>query len=122
MNKNIHFFDFKNQSQMPAIYQACDLFCLPSVSETWGLAVNEAMAASKAILVSDQVGCAVDLVKIGENGFIFESNNFDDLKIKLSLLLTDKKSLNKMGNKSAEMIKEWSIDIQAKIFLEQLNK
>ncbi|RZK39362.1 MAG: glycosyltransferase, partial [Pedobacter sp.] len=53
-----HFMDFQNQTQMPAVYQACDLFCLPSQGpgETWGLAVNEAMACGKAVLVSDKVG------------------------------------------------------------------
>ncbi|RZK60389.1 MAG: glycosyltransferase, partial [Pedobacter sp.] len=58
LKERIHFMDFQNQTQMPAVYQACDLFCLPSQGpgETWGLAVNEAMACGKAVLVSDKVG------------------------------------------------------------------
>src|SRR5690606_32264547 len=37
-NVHIHFMDFQNQQYMPVIYQACDLFCLPSKGpgETWG--------------------------------------------------------------------------------------
>src|SRR6185312_750223 len=52
-SKMIHFMDFQNQTMMPVIYQACDLYCLPSrgPAETWGLAVNEAMACGKAVLV-----------------------------------------------------------------------
>ncbi|MET0570901.1 MAG: glycosyltransferase family 4 protein, partial [Pedobacter agri] len=65
LKPNIHFMDFQNQSYMPVVYQACNLFCLPSQSETWGLAVNEAMGCEKAMLVSDRVGCASDLVKNG---------------------------------------------------------
>jgi glycosyltransferase involved in cell wall biosynthesis len=120
----IHFMDFQNQSRMPIIYQSCDLFCLPSKGpeETWGLAVNEAMAAGKAILVANVVGCASDLVKNERNGYIFEAGNLGDLKNKLTSLLADKCALNEMGRESAKVIKEWSIEMQAKIIIEQLNK
>jgi len=42
--------------------------------------------AKKAILMSDKVGCVVDLIKNNENGFIFKSNNLDDLKEKIKFL------------------------------------
>lgn len=116
---NVHFIGFQNQTQMPVIYQACDIFCLPSRNETWGLAINEAMAAGKAILVSDKVGCAVDLVRNGENGYIFENNNMKDLKAKLELLLA--RDLKKMGQTSAQIINEWSFEKQANVFIENLH-
>ncbi|RZJ79331.1 MAG: glycosyltransferase [Flavobacterium sp.] len=121
--RNVHFMDFQNQTQMPTVYQACDLFCLPSQGpgETWGLAVNEAMAASKAVLVSDKVGSAVDLVKNGENGYIFESNNLIDLKAKLLLLLSTDNNLNEMGRASLNTIKDWNFEKQANTILETLN-
>ena len=54
---------FQNQSRMPVVYRLGDLFVLPSAhGETWGLAVNEALACGRPVLVSDRVGCAVDLV------------------------------------------------------------
>lgn len=119
---NIHFMDFQNQTQMPVIYQACDLFCLPSKGpgETWGLAVNEAMACGKAILVSDKVGCAIDLVKNEENGAIFESGNIQDLLLKLTQLTENKKNLKLMGEKSKEIIKNWTINLQAEVILNAL--
>jgi len=106
---NIHFIDFQNQTYMPVIYQACDLFCLPSKgpAETWGLAVNEAMACSKAILVSDKCGCAIDLVRDGENGAIFKSGSLDDLLSCLKRLTLDKNRLAKYGELSASIIKPW---------------
>ncbi|MDB5136541.1 MAG: glycosyl transferase family 1 [Mucilaginibacter sp.] len=107
---NIHFMDFQNQLYMPVIYQAADLFCLPSKGpgETWGLAVNEAMACGKAILVSDKVGCAVDLVKEKYNGAIFKSGKIFDLTACLEQLTTSRPQLERMGNHSAEMIKDWN--------------
>lgn len=113
MTKRIHFMDFQNQSQMPVVYQACDLFCLPSKGpgETWGLAVNEAMAAGKAVLVSDKVGCAIDLVKDGENGFMFKSENLEDLQKHLNQL-SDKAILEKMGQQSKFLIEKWTLQKQ----------
>lgn len=54
---------FQNQSRMPVAYRLGDLFVLPSgYHETWGLAVNEALAGGRPVLVSDRVGCAADVV------------------------------------------------------------
>lgn len=54
---------FQNQSLMPVIYRLGDVFVLPSAwGETWGLAVNEALACGRPVIVSDRVGCAADLV------------------------------------------------------------
>jgi glycosyltransferase involved in cell wall biosynthesis len=53
---------FVNQREIAEWYGAADLFVLPSDREPWGLAVNEAMAAGAVPLVSDNVGCAPDLV------------------------------------------------------------
>ncbi|MCX2575908.1 glycosyltransferase family 4 protein [Pedobacter sandarakinus] len=115
----IHFMDFQNQTQMPVLYQACDLFCLPSggPAETWGLAVNEAMAAGRAALVSNRVGCAVDLVYDRENGAVFNAGDVADLLEKLSILCRSKSLLQEMGKKSKEKIAQWSFENQVKAFL-----
>lgn len=104
----IHFLDFQNQSSMPFIYQSCDLFCLPSNSETWGLAVNEAMACEKAVLTSDKVGCAADLVLEGKNGYIFQAGNTEDLVQKLRLLCQQQSLLKQFGVSSAQIIQAWN--------------
>lgn len=109
-NARVHFMEFQNQSQMPVVYQACDLFCLPSVGpgETWGLAINEAMACSKAIIASSKVGCAVDLVKDGVNGAVFEAGNISDLTSKLQELTHDVNRLKTYGEESQKIIKDWN--------------
>ena len=112
-SNRIHFLPFQNQSRMPVIYQACDLFCIPSKTpgETWGLAVNEAMAAGKAILASDEVASAADLV-CTENGLIFKSDNLIDLTHKLTRLLASKSELSRLGANSKRKIAHWSIEKQ----------
>jgi glycosyltransferase involved in cell wall biosynthesis len=73
-DKNIHFMPFQNQKDMPYIYRLGDVFVLPSKSETWGLGVNEAMVSGLAVIASNTVGCAVDLVKNGGNGFVYKNH------------------------------------------------
>lgn len=111
-NNKMHLLPFQNQSMMPAVYRLGDIFCLPSAGpgETWGLAVNEAMASGRAVLVSNKAGCAADLVKDGINGFVFCSNDAAELKMQINKLITDKTSLASMGEASGSIIKNWNFD------------
>lgn len=117
----VHFIDFQNQSQMPVLYQACNLFCLPSTGpgETWGLTINEAMACGRAILSSDKAGASADLVIAGDNGLIFEAGNRDDLLIALEKLLAGGKTgLAQMGDRSKALVKDWNFESQVKMIEE----
>src|SRR5207247_9742522 len=62
---------FHNQSELPGLYAASDVFVLPSAQESWGLVVNEAMAAGLPVIVSDEVGAAPDLVEGKGPGIVF---------------------------------------------------
>jgi glycosyltransferase involved in cell wall biosynthesis len=120
----VHFMEFKNQSEMPVVFQACDLFCLPSKGpgETWGLAINEAMASGKAILVSDKVGAAADLVEPGKNGGIFKADDSADLAAKLFELISNGKiALAVMGEYSRIMIAKWTIAEQVNVIETAVN-
>lgn len=118
VRSQVHFLSFQNQKQMPAIYQACDLFCMPTryPGETWGLAVNEAMAAGKAILTSNEVASATDLVS-ESNGQIFKSENLQDLVAKLTIMLNNKGPLEIMGQHSKKKIAGWNIERQVQQIL-----
>lgn len=106
--KNIHFIDFQNQQLMPVVYQLCHVFVLPSRSETWGLGINEAMAAGKIILTSDKCGGAVDLVKDGENGFIFKADDAGDLVSKMQILIKSPHKIQAMQQSSRQRIEKFT--------------
>ncbi len=75
---NIHFLGAVANEKLSAYYQESDVFILPSLSEPWGLVVEEALNNGTPVMVSEQVGCAEDLVN--ENtGVIFslEGDDFD---------------------------------------------
>lgn len=73
-DKRIIFVDFQNQSKMPVIYHLCNVFILPSngPGETWGLAINEALACNKYVVATDKCGGAIDLIQNNINGLLIE--------------------------------------------------
>ncbi len=103
---NVTFLGFQNQMMMPVVYQLCDAFVLPSIGpgESWGLSMNEAMAAGKAVIASDRCGGAIDLIMNGGNGYIFEAGNADDLFIKMKCLNDKKNDIGKFEEMSLSKI------------------
>ncbi|MES2388304.1 MAG: glycosyltransferase family 4 protein, partial [Bacteroidota bacterium] len=64
--------------QMPNLFASSDFFILPSLPESWGLVVNEAMAAGLPIAVSNQTGCMDDFIR-PETGFSFDASSGDEI-------------------------------------------
>jgi glycosyltransferase involved in cell wall biosynthesis len=107
LEASVGFTGFRNQSELPALYDLCDLFVLPSMLEPWGLVVNEVMNAGRAVIVSDQVGAAIDLVREGENGFVFPAGDVAALADRLKQILSDPARAQKMGDAGREIIADW---------------
>lgn len=61
----------KTPEELVSLYQQCDAFVFPTLMDTWGLVVNEAMAAGLPILCSMYAGCHLDLIET-ENGVVFD--------------------------------------------------
>lgn len=57
-------------AEVVPFYAAADLLVFPSLGDVWGLAVNEAMACGLPVLCSARAGCAPDLLRPGENGWL----------------------------------------------------
>jgi glycosyltransferase involved in cell wall biosynthesis len=95
--------------EMPMLYASTDCLILPSGSETWGLVVNEAMAAGLAVVVSSSCGCVEDLVASGDNGFVFDPDDRAGLVAALERLDDDPDLAAKMGQRGREIIGDWSL-------------
>jgi len=107
-NSHIKMLGFKNQTELPLFFAMCDIFVLPSQNEPFGLIVNEVMNAAKPIIVTNEVGCAKDIIQDCENGYIIEPKDIEDLSSKLKILIDNKELREKMGKKSLEIINNWS--------------
>jgi len=68
----VHWLGFiEDAPTLTALYKACDVLVLPSWFEPWGVVINEAVAAGLAVVASEAVGSAAELVRDGVNGRIF---------------------------------------------------
>jgi glycosyltransferase involved in cell wall biosynthesis len=104
----VRVLGFVPQSRLPAAYDLCDAFILPSGQEAWGLVVNEVMCAGRAVIVSDMVGCAPDLVRPGENGAIFATDDIAAMAAAIRDVMGDAGRLAAMGRRSLEIVSGWS--------------
>jgi len=100
---------FQNQSRMPIVYRLGSLFTLPSLyGETWGLAVNEALACGTPALVSDRVGCAADVIQPNCGG-IFPATDLASLAQMVNSLSSDPRRLRGMRAAAAARAKDFDI-------------
>ena len=107
---DVFFFGFRNQTELPRFYALCDVFVLPSENEPWGLVINEVMSAGLPVIASYEVGATPDLVRHGDNGFVFPSGDVGALAAYLKAVLSDPEVRRKMGERSRSIISEWSFE------------
>jgi glycosyltransferase involved in cell wall biosynthesis len=86
-DKRILFLPFQNQTKMPSVYRLGDVFVLPSLGpgETWGLAMNEAMACGIPLFGSTKCGGSIDLID-DSCGLIFDPSDLNAVVNQLNIL------------------------------------
>lgn len=104
------FLGFRNQTELPALFALADVFVLPARHEPWGLVVNEVMAASVPVVLSTDVGAAVDLVTEGVEGYIYPTGEIDALVLALERVLASPETPQRMGAAAARRIADWDFE------------
>ena len=77
--KRVHFLGTIDNSNLPVYFFNSDGFILPSLSETWGLVVNEAMAAGLPVLLSNKINSCQSILHEGVNGISFNPLNIMEM-------------------------------------------
>ncbi|MDB5108454.1 MAG: glycosyl transferase group 1, partial [Candidatus Binatus sp.] len=107
---SIRFVGFKNQTELPALYDLCDMFVLPSEREPWGLVVNEVMNAAKPVIVSDHVGAGPDLIEDGVTGFVYPTGDVSALAALLRKVNAVPEHCAAMGQRARERVAAQSFE------------
>ena len=129
----VHFYGFRQIEENPVFYALADAFVLPSLREEWGLVVNEAMASSLPVIVSEKAGCAEDLLEPGKpelsdqhlaqlirmlgpsahqlrkNGFVFDPQCARELSLAL-LTIESMPVHSAMGQAGRRIVQKFSCD------------
>ena len=93
----VHFRENIAQEELIAEYKSCDLFCLPSVQEGFGIVFLEAMATGKPIVAAR----AAAVPEVVQHGLLAEPDNAESLAAAIETLYRDptlRESLAAAGN------------------------
>lgn len=97
-----------------------DIFVLPTLEDTWGMVVLEAMAMGKPILCSRYAGAA-EMVADGENGYRFDPHDVDRLAELMEYLIKKPDLLTVMGQESQRIMSNYTPDKAAESLVEVIS-
>jgi glycosyltransferase involved in cell wall biosynthesis len=122
LNQSIVHHGFLQPKELSEKLENAAAFVLPSIYEPWGVVVHEMASLGKPLLLSNAVGASQDLLVEGKNGYSFDPNYSEDLKIQLlKIFKASQEELQNMGNHSAELAQQFSSDIWVGQFTKMLN-
>lgn len=107
---DVRFCGFRNQSELPRFFDMASVFVLPARHEPWGLIVNEVMNAGRAVILSDDVGCALDLITDGIEGYVYPVGDVKALTAALRKVLSRPEAAAEMGRLALSRINSWSFE------------
>lgn len=105
---NIHFVGFQSNEILSMYYDAADVFVLPTREDVWGLVINEAMSHGLPVITTHNCVAGMELVK--DNGIIVPVNDVEALAKSIMELFINSDVIVKMGQKSLQYIKEYTIE------------
>lgn len=119
VNPNIHYYGSTQTSEK--IIQVCDIFCLPSHREAFGLSIIEASACEKPIICSDTYGLK-DTIIDGQTGLRHITHDTDSIFEKMKVLVENEALRNTLGVNGRKYIQEFfSKEMITSLWLKYLN-
>jgi len=106
--------------KIPARLAVADLLVLPSRWDGWGVVINEAFSVGTPVIASDRCGGA-DLIKNGQNGYVFRSENVEDLRACLSSFLSRRTDWASFRSMSTEVGNKITTEEAAPYLIKCLN-
>lgn len=95
-------------TRMSLFYAVSDVFIMPTLEDNWSLVVPEAMACGLPILCSKYNGCWPELVREGDNGWVFDPLNSADTLRVLSTAANSCGRFPGMGQLSMKIVEDYS--------------
>jgi glycosyltransferase involved in cell wall biosynthesis len=120
--ERVSFLGKLDRDDLPRVYAGADVLVLPSLSEPWGMVLNEGAAAGLALVASDAVGAAFDLIEHGENGFRVPAGDTRALHEALATLGSDAALRERFGARSRELARAFTPDAWADAVTEAVRR
>ena len=114
ISSQLHFLP--ETDDVLSYYRATDAVVIPSVSEGFSLVCLEAMACGIMTIATESVGIHSEVIRPGENGFLFPVNDHESLGRILSDIISGKKIIDK-GKIRQTIVERWSVERNVKELL-----
>lgn len=103
----VHFVGNIGKEKVAQYFRICDVFCMPSYFEAFGIAFCEALANGLPCIARNKYAMA-EIIKDGEDGYLIEEDDAEELAGKMNQLLSDEKVIQTVKSKRNEYIKKYS--------------
>ena len=101
----VFFKGYISNENVPKVLNEMDIFVVPSINESFGVAAVEAMACELPVIVSNADGLK-EVVENNKTGFVIETKNSKAIAEKIKLLINEKELRKKIGKEGRERVKE----------------
>ena len=125
LDHNVLFTGQVPNEDLPLLYEACDVYVIPSITDKWGNAeglgmpVLEAMSYGKPVVGFDSGGPGLTIAD-GSNGFKVTEKDWEGMADKIIILLSDPLLRNKIGQKGKSMFDGYRWDKISDLYTEVL--
>ncbi|HHV64158.1 MAG TPA: glycosyltransferase family 4 protein [Peptococcaceae bacterium] len=117
--EGIYFLGLLSYDEVAKYFNMCDIFCMPSRFEAFGLVVIEALVYGLPCIVNNDFAMR-EIICDGENGYVLYDDDLDSLKDKMKMLLhNDKIKENVLRNRD-KYLKDYSWDTVAEKILQAI--
>ena len=113
----VHFMGTQLGEDLVNFHRLATVFCSPSPTETQGIVFLEAAACGKPVVGVD-VGAVKEICQDNTNGFLCETDNYEQIAESLDKILNNKKLRDKFSKASLEIIKHHDLDFTLNKFEE----
>ena len=115
--EQVNWVGWVDYGSLGAYFQQADIFVFPTFEDVWGMVVPEAMVFGKPILCSNGAA-SCELVVEGENGYIFDPSNAQELSEKMRIFIDNPDLIESMGESSRQLISQKTPETAAKAYVE----
>jgi len=111
-----------SRDRLVEYYRDADVLVFPSINDAFGLVVLEAMSCGVPVIATDH-SCGEDLVTDGEDGFIVNAKNSDQIKERLCYMMENPVRSIEMGAKARKKVESgFTIDHYRNRYLEMCSR
>jgi glycosyltransferase involved in cell wall biosynthesis len=119
LQNTISFLPFLPKNDVRRKMQEADIYVFPSNrQEGWGAALSEAMSEGCAVVANREAGATLELIRDGENGFVFNENDAQGLASILLRCCNDASMRKRMGASAWRTMQAWTPRVGACRFVE----